>query len=244
MGNGDDDLFDQPARWRLQAVEALGLQGEDRIAGLTIGAAYPDALEPVIDALAGHDGMVCDVGAGLGAGTRWIAARTARPVTAVEPEPTSAGAARRAFPDLPVVLGAATDLPLAHASCGAVTLFGVLSLVEELDATLDEAVRVLDGSGVLGITDLFCVSEAVQAPSHSPNVFRRPDVIIAGLEGRGCTAAVRWSAPPDLHTSWEVVAQQVDNEIARRHAGDDAFAAWQEDQRQLGERIRAGETSR
>ena len=59
----DVDVFDRPVAWRLHAVERLGLGGEDRLAGLAIGAGYPDALEPVRDAIVRVDGTVCDIGA-------------------------------------------------------------------------------------------------------------------------------------------------------------------------------------
>ena len=47
----DEDVFDEPSRWRLAAVRSLGLVGEDRIAGVVTGAAYPDALAPIVERL-------------------------------------------------------------------------------------------------------------------------------------------------------------------------------------------------
>src|SRR5699024_988734 len=108
-----NDVFDRPALMRLDVVERLGLRGEERIAGLATGAGYPDALDPIVDALSGRAGFVVDVGAGLGAAAAFIARTAAVDVKGVEPEVRVARRAGDAFPEIAVVAGTADRLPFA-----------------------------------------------------------------------------------------------------------------------------------
>ena len=86
----DDDLFEQPATWRVQAARRLGLQGEELIAGLVTGAGYPDALAPAVNTLRGVVAPVADLGAGLGAATVWLGDRAHVAMVGVEPQPDAA----------------------------------------------------------------------------------------------------------------------------------------------------------
>ena len=239
----EDDVFDEPSRWRLAAVRSLGLVGDDRIAGVVTGAAYPDALTPIVEHLDEVPGAVCDVGAGLGGASQWIATRRAgagRGVIAVEPESASVEAASELFPGLAVVQGAATALPIGAGRCGAATLLGVVSLVDDLDVVLAEIARVLAPGGILGVTDLCTAGEDRLAPPGSPNVFRSGELLIATLAAYGIHAVDRWRAPADLATAWDDVSGAVDDEITRRFAAEPAYDAWRDDRRRLHEQITAG----
>ncbi|MET0459081.1 MAG: class I SAM-dependent methyltransferase [Ilumatobacteraceae bacterium] len=236
----DQDVFDEPSRWRLAAVRSLGLVGEERIAGVITGAAYPDALTTIVDRLTGVRGVVCDVGAGLGGASQWMASRIDAPVVAVEPEATSVTAAAELFPELGLVQGAATAIPIGTRRAGAVTLLGVLSLVEDLDVVLAEVARVLTPGGVVGITDLCTVRDDRWAPPGSANVFRRAEHLTVALAEHGMRVSDRWSAPADLGTSWQDVGGRVDDEIVRRFAAEPAYAAWRDDRARLAEEIEAG----
>nr|MBA3604530.1 hypothetical protein [Acidimicrobiia bacterium] len=52
MSGSVDDVFDRPSQWRADALRALGLRGEQRVAGAVTGAGYPDALAPIVAAVA------------------------------------------------------------------------------------------------------------------------------------------------------------------------------------------------
>ena len=131
-----DDVFDVPAVMRLDVVNRLGLRGEDRVAGLSTGAGYPDSLDPIVDSLSGRDGLVVDVGAGLGAAAAFMARASGSSVMGVEPEVRVARLARDAFPDVAMVAGTAACLPFADGAAAAVTLLGAVSLIDNLDAAL------------------------------------------------------------------------------------------------------------
>ena len=131
---GSDDVFDRPAQWRLEAIRHLGLTGEARVAGAVTGAGYPQALDPIVAALRSCR-CVCDVGAGLGGASAWLAANAGLEVIAVEPEWASARAARDLFPALPVVVGAADSLPLRDGTCDAAVCSLVLCSVADLRAS-------------------------------------------------------------------------------------------------------------
>ena len=158
----------------------------------------------------------------------------------VEPEAASVRAAAELFPGLAVVQGEATALPIAHDRCAAVTLLGVVSLVDDLDDVLAEVARVLAPGGVVGITDLCAVGQDRLTPDGSANVFRRADVLIAALAALGIRTTDRWTAPADLRTPWDDVRDRVDDEIGRRFAAEPAYEAWVDDRRQIHEQITSG----
>jgi SAM-dependent methyltransferase len=234
----NDELFDRPALMRLAAVERLGLDGEDRIAGLVTGAAYPDALGPIVDACRSREGTVLDVGAGLGAATVWLRDEAGVDVVGVEPEGRAAGLARRAFPRLAMSCGTADALPVRSGSCVGVVMLGTASLLADLDTALAEAVRVLRPGGVVAVTDLCLVGGAVR-PS-GPNVFRSSRQLAEALQEHGCTVSDVWDAPATLDTRWGDTTTRVDDEIAARHEGTEEFRAWKADRERLHELIVAG----
>ena len=210
------------------------MTGEERIAGLVTGAGYPDALGPVLEVFAGLPGLICDVGAGLGAATWWLAGQGAVDVMGVEPEPSTAALARRVHPDLPMAAGVATALPLRAGQCDGVAALGVVSLLDDLDGLLDEVRRVLGSDGRVAITDLCAVGGAVLRPPSTVNVFRPLDVLTSALGEHGFDVVRVWRAPADLSTRWDAVGDMVDDEIERRHGGSAAYAAWREDRDRLG----------
>lgn len=231
----NDELFDRPAVMRLAAVERLGLAGEERIAGLVTGAAYPDALVPIVDACRGRRGLVLDVGAGLGAASVWLRDEAGVEVVGVEPEGRAAGLARRAFPQLAMSCGTADALPVRSGACVGVVMLGTASLLEDLGPALAEAVRVARPGGVIAVTDLCLVGGAVR-PSGA-NVFRSASRLAAALEEHGCTVTDVWDAPATLDTRWGDTTALVDDEIAARHGGTEEFRAWKADRDHLHELI-------
>jgi SAM-dependent methyltransferase len=234
-----DDLFDRPAAMRLDAVDRLGLRGEERLAGLVTGAGYPDALAPIARALGGVAGLLCDVGAGLGAASAHLAAVAGIPTVGVEPEAHTAGLARRAFPGLPMAAASADAVPFSTGACAAVTLLGTTSLLADLDAVLTETARVLAPGGLLGVSDLGLVPGATEPP-EGPNHFRTTADLAGALTARGFVVQDVWEAPADLATRWDAPAQRVDDEIARRHGGSEAYRTWRADRDRLGDLIADG----
>ena len=234
-----DDVFDMPAVMRLDVVNRLGLGGEERVAGLATGAGYPDSLDAIIDSLSGRRGLVIDVGAGLGAAAAFIARTAGADVKGVEPEVRVAQLARDAFPDVAMVAGAAGSLPFATQSAAAVTFLGAVSLIDDLDAALREAARVVSRHGVIAITDL-CLSNGNDQLRSGPNVFRSPSAIAAALGTHGCVDVSVVVAPADGPARWDDVTATVDQTLEDRYGATAAGRAWQEDRQRLRGLIQDG----
>ena len=202
------------------------MTGEQRIAGLVTGAGYPDALGPVLEAFAGLPGLICDVGAGLGAATWWLAGQGAVDVMGVEPEPSTAALARRAHPDLPMAAGLATALPLRAGRCDGVAALGVVSLLDDLDGLLDEVRRVLGPDGRVAITDLCAAGAAVLRPPSTVNVFRPVDVLTSALGEHGFDVV---QVVAGTRRSDDALGRRRRHsstiEIERRHGGSATFAS-------------------
>jgi SAM-dependent methyltransferase len=238
------ELFDEPASWRAEAVRSLGLRGEDRVAATSPGAAFPDLLAVVAD----HSGLapghlLVDVGAGLGGASAWLGRRTGAEVVAVEPAWGSAANACQLFPDLEVAVGTGDDLPLRSGVARAVTLLGVLSLVDEAGPTLAECHRLLAPGGTLGVADLFGVVApgGVLHPAGSVNTFRSIEAVVAELVGAGFGLVHVEAADAGAETSWQRVGRRVDDEVDRGHGGDPGYADWLADGEALGRRVARGE---
>jgi len=237
---GSDDVFDRPAQWRLEAIRHLGLTGEARVAGAVTGAGYPQALDPIVAALRSCR-CVCDVGAGLGGASAWLAANAGLEVIAVEPEWASARAARDLFPALPVVVGAADSLPLRATHVDGVTMLGVLSLIANDMEILAEALRVIRPGGVVGITDLWATSPGVGGDPASDNEFRTVEQLTATLRRVGADVLEVSAVALGSDQRWDRIGERVDDEIVAAHAGDDGFVAWRDDRKRLRTAIEAGE---
>jgi SAM-dependent methyltransferase len=226
-----DDVFDQPVAWRFEAVNALALEGEERVAGLTIGAGYPDALEPARRVMAGVNGTVCDIGSGLGAAASWVAQATDVHVVAVEPEPRAAALSHLAFPDLAVAVGTAAALPLATAACAGACLLGLVSLTADLDAVLDEVRRVVQPGGRIALTDLVAAGSEPIEVTETGNVFRAVSALRDVLDAHRVDVDDVTTVPAGRSTRWSAVTARVDEAIEQAHRGSTAFEAWANDGR-------------
>src|SRR5215210_5227517 len=141
------DVFDQPSLWKIEASRALGLKGEDLIAAMSPGPAFPAALRSVASALPPGCAAIVDIGAGTGGASEWLRRVTGAAVFAIEPAEGSRAAAVRAFPELLVAGGSAEQLPLRDGVADAVIISGVISLMADIEVLVDEADRVLSGNG-------------------------------------------------------------------------------------------------
>jgi SAM-dependent methyltransferase len=235
-----DEVFDDAARVRLGAVEHLGLRGEDRLAGLVTGAGYPDALDPIVDAIIGVRAVVVDVGAGLGAASSYLASRSGCRVVALEPEAAAAALGARTFPGLAVAVGDAAALPIAAGGCGAVTLLGALSLVPDLDAVLREAARAIRVGGRLAITDLCLARDQAPQLAIGANVFRSDGALVSGLGRHGFDVDANVTMPASRGTRWDAVIDRVDTTMEDRFGTHPAMSAWREDRAVLHRLITDG----
>ena len=225
----NDAVFDRPTAWRQAAVDRLGLRGEERLAGLTIGAGYPDALEPVTACVRSTTGWFGDVGSGLGAATAWIGRNDPGRMVAIEPEPRAAALAHRAFDALTVIAGCADELPVHAATFDGTSLLGVVSLVADLAGVLAEQARVVRPGGRLAIADLVSASSTAIIVEATGNHFRPLDELVAGMAAAGFAVDAVWTAPAAITTRWTAVAARVDAEIACQHSGSPVYAAWADD---------------
>ncbi len=240
MSTGDgDEVFDLPALMRLDVVDRLGLSGDERVAGLATGAGYPDSLDPIVDALTGRAGVVVDVGAGLGAVAAFIARATGAAVKGVEPEVRVARLAGDSFPEVAMVAGTAAFLPFADQSAAAVTFLGAVSLVDDLEAVLSEAVRVVSRHGLIAITDL-CLSDGHDVLRSGPNVFRSPSAIVAALQTHGYSDVSVVLAPADGPTRWDDITATVDQALEDRDGSTEPGRAWKQDRQRLRDLIQQG----
>jgi len=212
------------------------------MAGASTGVAYPLALRTVRAALAvGRGHRLADLGAGLGGASQWLSTTTGAAVVSVEPSAASADAAARLFPELRMVVADAMAVPITGSSCHAVTLLGVVSLVDDLAPLLEEAVRLLRPGGRLGLTDLCLVDGDVERPGGgSPNTFRSMDVLVDALTERGLDVERLAATDADVDAAWDGVGREVDDEIRRRHGDDPEFERYRDDRRRLAARIEDG----
>jgi SAM-dependent methyltransferase len=160
---------------------------------------------------------VVDVGAGLGGPAAWLQATTGRRVLALEPSGASAAAARQLFPGLPVVHAVAEELPLRGAAAGAVTMLGLLSVLDDVGAALVEARRVVRDGGILAITDYVAPDDARRLRAALPGgtTAQLPADLLRQLAAAGWDVVHVELGAPRSDDLWQKVRSRVEARVRR-----------------------------
>ncbi len=234
-----ETFFGGPVTWRAEAAEALGLADADLPAAISPGAAFPAALRCMLAAMPPSLRTIVDVGSGVGGASEYLRRETGATVYAVEPSRLAQTTARRCFPLLRQVPGEATQTGLPTGIADAVVLCGVLSLIPEPHAVLDEAARLLSPTGLLAIADLF---EAGDSDRWSgPNVFRTPETVIDLCAGHGLAVVTVGCGAPTPDRRWSSIAALIDEWITRECRDRVGYDAWCSDRLHLDRHISRGE---
>ncbi len=231
-------LFAEPSVWRAEAAKALKVRGDELIASVSPGAAYPMALRSILIWLPSKIATIVDIGSGIGGASEWIRRGTDASLFAVESVHEACTAARSLFPRLHVIRGTAERIPLPSGSAEVVTAFGLLSLFEDLNRVLAEVARVLTPNGTFAAADLF---SAGPRDLHSdPDTFRTASSHAHELQRWGLTVVRSGCGEATSDLGWSTAATRVDQWIDAHHACDPAYPAWKADSAHLNRHISEG----
>ncbi len=232
------DVFELPARWRAEIIKDFRLRGEERCAAASPGSGFPQLLDTTLEALDhAPSGPWVDLGGGLGGVGSWLQRRTSHCIILVDPAEGSLRSARELFGELAPSLGLAEALPLRSGSVSVVIACGLLSLLDDVDPALAEIDRVLRDDGLMTVVDLW--SETSTTKTLPPNTFWSMEDIRDACAARGLAVhslgvsetAIGW---------WSSAADQIDEEMRRRHGGHPAFARYERDRRHIAAAMSAG----
>jgi ubiquinone/menaquinone biosynthesis C-methylase UbiE len=230
--------FDEPSLWRLEAARVLGFHGEDLIAAMTPGAAFPAVLRSIAAALPVPCHVIVDLGAGSGGASEWLRRATGAAVVAIEPAAGSRAAAVRAFPALHVVGGSADCVPVRDAVADAFVVSGVMSLLSDIAPIMVEVDRVLTGIGCVAIGDLF--SNVGTRVTAGPNTFRTVEEVMNALVDRRFTPTSVGLGDPEPDPAWARIAETIDGWIAAHCAERAGYRDWKHDQEHLAQQKASG----
>ena len=241
------DLFDEPSRRRAEAALAIGLRGDALLAGVSPGAACPSVLHSMASSILAHStgnrrdrlDLMVDLGAGVGGISEWFRQRTGAAVVAVEPAAGARAAAISLFPALTVRPGTAQASDLPDGIADAVLLSGVVSLIDDFDAVLDEAARVARPDGAIAIGDLF--SARPRTIRSGRNVFRSVESVTERVTAFGWEVVEVGIGSPPPDASWALAAAAVDDWIRSHRGTHPAFAVWSADQAHLTRHVDHGD---
>ena len=219
----------------MEAAEDLSLGPDELIAAMSPGPAFPAVLRTFEAAFALRPRVIVDLGAGTGGVSEWLRVTTGATVYAVEPEEGARRAAGRAFPRIHVVEGRADAAPLPGGVADAVVLSGVISLMTDIDAELDEVNRLLTRSGSIAIADLFSGTD--HTVYAEPNVFQSVEDLTRILRDNGFAVTERGLGDAEPEPSWAAAAWRVDEWIENRCSDRPGYLEWRADRRHLQRHI-------
>ena len=233
-----EEVFGTPVSWRAEIIAEFRLRGAERCAAASPAPGFPQLLDSLMSQLpCGPTGVWLDVGGGAGGIASWIERSYDQRVVVIDPAAASIGAATRLFGELMVAVGSGERLPVRDRCVDVVLLNGVISLIDDTAAVLDELQRVLRPNGRVAVTDIW--STTADTFTEGPNTFRSLEDFDRSLRERGLGTV--HAAVAETSTGWWASAgEQVDDEIVERHDADAGFDEWVEDRRHLQEIIDAG----
>lgn len=211
----DRDVVASPNIWHWPDVYEEENRAQD-----VDGAVYT-ALRDVAD-WSGKD--VVDIGCGAGFHLPMFA-RTARSVTGVEPHPPLVAAARARVdrtPDIRVLQGSATDLPLPDASVDLVHARTAYFFGPGCGAGIIEAMRVLRPGGMLAVIDLDATAHPYGEWMRTDLPHYDPATVEAFFDAQGFDLRridTRWELP-DRGALERVLAIEFGPDVAARATRD------------------------
>lgn len=233
--------FDTVAAWTAEV--ALDLGSEYVLPAACRGSGSPASLRWLLDRLGvSSQTRMFDCGAGVGGPAAFAAREVGVTPVLSDPEAGACRAARRLF-GLPVVQ-ASSQLPFASASFDVVWCLGVLCTVQDQRSLLAELRRVLTPEGRLGLL-VFAARSLPLSDQPSGNNFPTEDglrqlLAEANLRVENTTSAADFVAPP---AQWQDLADAVEAELERRHAGDPGWDTARSQSQQIGTLLGDGEIS-
>lgn len=233
------DVFDEPSLWRVEASRALGISGDELIAAISPGPAFPAALRSLTSTLSADAQMIVDLGAGAGGASEWVRQATNASVYAIEPADGARRAAARAFPHLMIIAGRADRVPLRDDIADAVMISGVVSLVADVGSVVAEVERITRRGGQIAIADLF--SGGTHSWSAGPNIFRTVEDVVRTMERHGFHDASIGLGDPDPDPAWAEAAESVDKWIDSHCRDRRSYVEWKHDQDHLRRQMESGD---
>jgi SAM-dependent methyltransferase len=225
------DRIDVANLWRVESIIRLGLTGSKRTAAASPGPAFPQLVNFLVRNIdEASEGIVIDVGAGLGGISETLRRTTRRQMIVLDEAPEACDGAHRLFPALLVVAARSSALPIGDASIAAAVSCGGLSSTERSDLLIGEVRRVLRPSGVFVALDL--ASSTAEDVTIGRSVYRGSERVLEQLRAVGFEVRDLATA----HTSvgdWALADEDVVREISRARRGDRSFERWVDDRRHL-----------
>jgi SAM-dependent methyltransferase len=233
--------FGTVAEWTAEVAADLGR--EYFVPAACRGSGSPTTLRWLIERLAisSRDRML-DCGAGVGGPAAFAAELTGVVPLLSDPEAGACRAARRLF-GFPVVQ-AASEQPFMSGIFTVAWSLGVLCTVDEQFGFLRELRRVLTPAGRLGLL-VFVAYGSLRRKAPAGNNFPQWNELLDLLSAAGFTVDTA-ACEADQATApahWQDRADQVHEELARRHAQDERWLVSAEQSALIGELLKRREVN-
>jgi SAM-dependent methyltransferase len=233
------DEFDVLPLWTVAAVARLG--ADYAVPAGCRGSASPAALDWLGERCGLEpDGVLVDVGGGMGGPARYAAERwQVRPLV-IEPMPGAVRAAGQLF-GLDAVVASGDAVPLPDGAADVVWCLGVLCTLADKPPVVRELRRLLRPGGSLGL--LVFLAEAPR-PDGAPEGNHFPDAAEvaqlldeSGFDVRASTGLTDLDPPP---AAWTDREHEVAALIEKDHGHNPRWAAAEDQGRRIGHLIHTG----